>query len=416
MMEKKPREGNATIELEDNTHLPLEGLKVLDIATMMAAPWAATYLADFGAEVIKIEHPEFGDHSRRFGRSKNGIPLFWKTIGRNKETVTLKLSVPEGQEIFKELIKECDILIENFRPGTLEKWNIGWDVLTKINPRLIMLRTTGFGQDGPYAKRGGFGTIAEAMSGFAASTGLPDGAPTLPSLPLADGVCSIFGALSVLTAVYERDILGSSKGQFIDICLYEPLMRLMEFQILEYDQLGLVAHRKGNRSDSAAPRNSYLTRDGKWVALSASAQPIAENVFRAIGKEELITDPRFKDNKSRLENVVELDSIVGSWIAEHDMDDVISTFNKSGAIIGPMYDMSQIFQDPHFAFRQSLVKVKDKDFGDVTMPNIVSRFSRTPGKIKHSGRGLGEDNETVYQKYLGFSKEKLAELKSKGVI
>ncbi len=396
--------------------LPLEGLKVIDVSTMMAAPWAATYLADFGAEVIKVEHPQFGDHVRRFGAQKDGISLFWKTISRNKKSITLDLSTPQGQELFKRLVRDCDVLIENFRPGTLERWKIGWEELSAINSRLIMLRTTGFGQTGPYARRAGFGTVAEAMSGFAYITGHPDGPPTLPSIPLADGVCSVFGALSVMIAVYERDVRGSGKGQYIDICLYEPLFRFLESQVVEYDQLGIVHQRLGNRTAEAAPRNAYVTRDGKWVALSASAQPIAERVFKAIGREELISDERFKDNASRLKHSDELDEIIGSWIANHGLEEVLETFEAAGAVVGPVYNMEQIFEDPHFKERGTIIEVADPDFGRIRMPNVVARFSRTPGEIKHPGPRKGEHNQEIFGERLGLSPAQVEELKRQGVI
>ena len=395
---------------------PLRGLKVIDAATMMAAPWAATYLADFGAEVIKIEHPATGDQSRRFGAVKDGVGIFWKSLSRNKQSVTLNLSKEEGRKIFLEMVKDFDVLIENFRAGTLEKWGLGWDVLSEANPRLILLRCTGFGQEGPYAKRGGFGTIAESMSGFAAVNGYPDSPPTLPPLALADGVASAFAALSIMIAVYERDVLGSGKGQIIDINLYEPLMRLMETSILEYGVLGTVAQRVGNRISSAAPRNVYLCKDDKWVALSASSQPIAENLFRAIGKPELIIDPRFLDNPARVENVEELDQIIGAWMSEHTRQEAVDILLEAGAVIGPIYDVDQLSSDPQIIHRQSLVEIEDPDFGKVLMPNVVAKFSRTPGKIKHTGPAKGEHNASVFSRLLGLSEEELLKLKENNII
>ena len=396
-------------------NLPLRGLKVIDCATLMAAPWAATYLGDYGAEVVKIEHPKTGDTGRSFGAVKDNIGIFWKTLARNKKCITLNLGVEEGKKLFLQLIKEADVLIENFRPRTLEKWGLDWKVLSEVNPGLILLRCSGFGQEGPYSKRGGFGTVAEGMSGFAGMNGWPDGPPTLPPNALADGVAGIQAALAIMIAIYERDVLKSGLGQVLDICLYEPLMRLMEASIVEHSVLGTIPQRMGNRLSSAAPRNTYITKDGEWVALSASAQPIAEKLFKAIGQPELIQDPRFCNNPSRVQNVEALDEIVGGWIKEHPIQDVMSILMEAGAVVGPIYTIDQLHEDEHFKFRKSLVEVEDKDFGHVTMPNVTTKFSRTPGEIRHTGASKGEHNEEIYQK-LGLSVDQINELKTNGVI
>lgn len=396
-------------------NLPLRGLKVLDCATLMAAPWAATYLGDYGAEVIKIEHPIKGDTSRSFGAVKDNVGVFWKTLARNKKCITLNLGVEEGKNLFLQLIKEADVLIENFRPGTLEKWGLDWKVLSEVNPRLILLRCSGFGQEGPYSKRGGFGTVAEGLSGFAGMNGWPDGPPTLPPNALADGVTSVQAALAIMIAIYERDVLGSGMGQVLDISLYEPLMRLMEASIVEYSVLGTIPQRVGNRLSSAAPRNAYITKDGEWVALSASAQPIAVNVFKAIGQPDLINDPRFCDNPTRVKNVEVLDEIVGGWIKEHSLQEVMSTFMEVGAVVGPIYNIDQLFEDEHFKYRKSLVEVEDPDFGHVTMPNVTTKFSRTPGEIRHTGASKGEHNEEIF-KQMGLSEDQIKELITRGII
>lgn len=397
------------------TRLPLEGLKVIDAATMMAAPWAATYLADYGAEVIKLEHPKTGDQSRRFGAVVKDVGVYWKSLSRNKKGVTLNLSKPEGKEIFLKLIKPFDVFIENFRPGTLEKWGLPWEVLHAANPRLIMLRCSGFGQTGPYAQRGGFGTVAESMSGFASMNGYPDSPPTLPPVALADGLTSVFAALAIMIAVYERDVLKSGEGQVIDISLYEPLMRMMEQPITEYSVLGTVPGRVGNRIQSAAPRTVYQAGDGGWVGLSASSQPIAENVFKAIGRPDLITDERFKDNPSRVKNVDELDAIIGGWVKQHTIQEVMDILLAAGAVVGPIYDIAQLFKDPHFAHRQSIVEMPDKDLGKVAMPNVVAKFSRTPGQIRWLGPDKGEHNREIYAG-LGLSEDDLKRLKDNEVI
>lgn len=397
-------------------NLPLKGLKILDISTMLAAPWTATHLADFGAEVIKVEHPVHGDHARKYGKQKNDIPLLWKSLNRNKKSITLNLSTKEGQELIKENINKFDVIIENFRPGTLERWGIGWNELSKIHPKLIMLRTSGFGQEGPYANRRGFGTVAEGMSGFTSVNGSQDGPPTLPGIPLADGVSSVFGALSIMIALFEQNQSKKPLGQYIDISLYEPLMRFLEPHLVAYDQLGEIAARVGNGSVQTAPRNAYLTKDNKWIALSASTQSIATNLFKAIGKPELIEDERFSTNESRLKNVNVLDEIIGEWIRGREMEEVVNVLNESGAVVGPMYDVSQIYEDPHYKYRETFVKIDDKDLGEMRIPNVFAKFSRTPGKIRSTGPDLGQHNEDVYGNLFGYSSEKIKELEDKNII
>ncbi|MFB5086953.1 CoA transferase [Psychrobacillus sp. PGGUH221] len=396
--------------------LPLEGIKILDASTMLAAPWSCTFLADYGAEVIKVEHPDFGDHARNYGSKKDGIPLLWKTLNRNKKTITLNLKEEEGQRLFKELAAQVDVVVENFKPGTFEKWNLGWDVLSEVNPSLIMLRTTGYGQTGPYSTRGGFGTVAEAMSGFTSVNGAADGPPILPGIALADGVSGVFGALSIMIALHERINNPEHKGQVIDISLYEPLMRFLEPHLMAYNQLGKVAERLGNGSNTTAPRNAYQTKDGSWVALSASTQTITTNVFKAIGRAELIEDDKFSTNVNRLKHVNEIDEILGNWIKERDLDEVVDILSESGAVVGPMYDVSQLFEDPHYQHRETFIKLEDEELGEIEVPNVVAKFSRTPGKVRSSGATKGKYNEEIYKEMLGLSDERLEELKKLNII
>ncbi len=396
--------------------MPLQGVKVLDIGTMMSAPWAAAFAGDYGAEVIKIEHPTKADNSRQFGAAKDGKGVFWKTLSRNKKCITLNINTPEGSEIFLKLVEQSDILIENFRAGTMEKWGYNWDKLNSVNLGLIWLRCSGFGQEGPYAGKGGFGTIAEAMSGFASINGYPDSPPTMPPIALADGICGLAGFGAVLTALYERDALGSGQGQVIDITLYEPIMRLMEVQLMEYDVLQTLPRRLGSRISSAAPRNIYQTKEGKWVALSASNQPVVEKLFKAMGREDLITNHLFADNSSRVKNMEQLDEIVGGWIKEHTQEDALRIFSAAGAVAGPVYEMDQIYKDEHFLARPSFVEIEDKDFGVMKLPGPLAKFSRTPGKVRFTGRDQGEDNMEIYGKMLRIPEEHLKALKAKGVI
>ena len=393
---------------------PLEGIKVVDAATLFAGPLMATILGDFGAEVIKIEHPTKGDPVRTHGDSKDGIGLWWKMISRNKRAVTLNLGHEAGQELLCELVKSADVLIENFRPGTLERWNIGWDRLSAINPKLILVRTTGFGQFGPYANRPGFGTLAEAMSGFASITGQPDGPPTLPPFGLADGIAGLAGANAVMFALYHRDVRGG-KGQFIDLALIEPILTILGAQPTIYDQLGKITKRSGNRSMNNAPRNTYITKDGRWVAISTSAQAIAERVMQMVGHPEVIEEPWFKSGAERAKHAVELDEMVGGWIGERPFDDVVSAFEEAQAAVAPIYDIADIMKDPQFQALDSITTIPDPDFGSIKMQNVMFRMSETPGEIRWPGRHRGEDNAAVYGE-IGISESRLAELRDLGAV
>jgi len=392
----------------------LQGVRVLDVSTLFAGPLAATILGDFGAEVIKIEHPR-GDPVRDHGHSKNGIPLWWKMLSRNKKTITLNLSHREGQALMVRLVESADVLIENFRPGTLERWNLAPDRLREINPRLVVARVTGFGQFGPYAGRPGFGTLAESMSGFAHITGEPGGPPTLPPFGLADGIAAQATANAVLMALYHRDAHGGS-GQVIDLAIIEPILTILGPQPIVYDQLGIVQVRSGNRSVNNAPRNTYRTADGRWVAISTSAQSIAERALRLVGHPEVIDEPWFASGAERAKHAEELDGYVGGWIARHDLSQVIEAFEKAEAAVAPVYDIEQIMEDPQYEALGSIATIEDADLGSVKMQNVMFRMSDTPGRIRWAGRGLGEDNSTIYGDELGLTEDDLAELADKGVL
>ncbi|MGH2486638.1 MAG: CaiB/BaiF CoA transferase family protein [Ktedonobacterales bacterium] len=394
--------------------LPLEGVRVLDIATMAAAPWAAAYLAEFGADVIKVEMPVVGDHQRRWGTPKQGVGLFWKSMSRNKRSVTLNLGKPRGGAVFKRLVAEADVVIENFRPGTLERWGLGYETLRAVNPRVILLRVTGFGQTGPYAPRPGFGTLAESLTGFAHLTGHPEGPPTLPNMPLADGVAGVTGAFAVMVALYYRDARGGV-GQVIDLSLCEPLLRLLEPTLLDYDQFGIQRGRIGNRSDHVAPRNTYQCGDDLWLSISASAQSIFERLMVAIGRPELCEDPRFVVNSARVTHVVELDEIIGAWIRRHSREEALALLDASEVAAAPVYDVADIFADPQYRARQSFVRVADPDLGEINLVNVVPRLSETPGRVRTTGPALGQHNADVYGA-LGISPDELDALRRDGVI
>jgi crotonobetainyl-CoA:carnitine CoA-transferase CaiB-like acyl-CoA transferase len=405
----------ATAAREDDTaDGPLAGVRVLDLGTVYAAPITAMLLGDYGADVLKIEHPR-GDPARTHGPSKDGHGLWWKVISRNKRTATLVLSRPEGQEILEQLVADADVLIENFRPGVMEKWGLGPDRLLEVNPDLVMLRVTGFGQTGPYAQRRAFGTLAEAMSGLAHQTGQPDGPPTLPPFGLADGVAAISGAYAVMLALYHRDVNGAG-GQVIDLSLLAPLLSILGPGPSAYDQLGIVAGRHGNRSANNAPRNAYQTRDGRWVAISASATSIAERVMGIVGRPDLAEQDWFSSARERVRRADDLDAIVGQWIGARDFDEVMSTFQDAGAAIAPIYDMEQVVGDPHVRATQMITTVDDEELGPLRMQNLPFRLMGSPGRIRFAGRKLGQDNDHVYAERLGLDREGVAQLRADGVI
>jgi len=393
---------------------PLAGLRVLEAATLFAGPLAATLMADFGADVIKIEHPKTADPVRHHGFQKGGSSLWWKMIGRNKRTVTLYLGAPEGQEVMKALVKNADVLIESFRPGTLERWNLGPDVLHAINPRLVLTRVTGFGQFGPYSGRPGFGTLAEAMSGFAAMTGEPSGPPTLPPFGLADGITALAAAAATMFALRARDLLGH--GQVIDLAIIEPILTILGPQPLWFDQLGVVQERRGNRSVNNAPRNTYRTADDRWVAISASTQSVAERVMRLVGHPEVIDQPWFASGAERAKHADELDAMVGGWIGERPLETVVAEFEAAEAAVAPIYDIRHILADPQFAALRTIVPVDDPELGPIRMQNVMFRLSETPGRIEWPGRRPGADNADVYGRQLGLSEERMQDLRAKGVI
>lgn len=391
----------------------LAGLRVLDAATLFAGPLAATLLGDFGAEVIKIEHPK-GDPVRHHGHSKDGINLWWKMISRNKRAVTLNLNSSEGQELLKQLVKQSDVLIENFRPGTLERWNIGPDVLHALNPGLVIARVTGFGQIGPYKNRPGFGTLAEAMSGFAAMTGEPDGPPTLPPFGLADGITGLALSSAIMFALNARQRTG--QGQVIDMALIEPILTVLGPQPTWYDQLGVIQARRGNRSSNNAPRNVYRTADKRWVAISTSAQNIAERVMHLVGHPEVIKEPWFASGAERARHADLLDELVGGWIAQRPFAEVVAAFEAAQAAVAPIYDIAQIMDDPQYQALESITTVDDPELGPLKMQNVMFRLNQTPGAVKWTGRPRGADNESVYRELLGLGSEQLQVLTEKGVL
>ena len=394
---------------------PLTGLKVIDVSTILAGPLCCQILGDFGAEVIKIEHPRTGDGMRGHGHQKDGISLWWKEISRNKRTVGLDLSESEGAAVFLKMATSADVVVENFRPGTMEKWGISPESLFALNPRLILLRLTGFGQTGPYSKRPGFGTLAEAMSGFAHMTGMADGPPTLPSFGLADGICGIAASSAVLMALRHREV-GGGNGQVIDMSILEPILAVMGPAPTVYQQTGVIEGRHGNRSTNNAPRNTYLTKDGKWVAVSASALQIASRVMRLVGHPEVIEEPWFATGYGRFEHVEMIDQYVGDWIAARTRSEVLLAFTEAQAAAAPIYDAQDIVQDVHIQQTRMLTEVEDEEFGPVLMHNVMWRMSETPGHIRFTGRALGADTDSVLIDELGMLPSEVERLRGIGVV
>ncbi|MFE9437709.1 CaiB/BaiF CoA transferase family protein [Streptomyces sp. NPDC006602] len=395
------------------TQTPLAGLRVLDLATLFAGPLAATMLGDFGAEVIKVEHPAKPDPSRGHGPSKNGVGLWWKLLGRNKRTIMLDLSKPAGRTTLLRLAETADVVIENFRPGTLERWDLGWEELSAANPRLVLTRVTGFGQFGPYAHRPGFGTLAEAMSGFAAITGEPDAPPTLPPFGLADSIAGLATAYAVMTALAARDRTG--EGQVVDLALIEPILTALGPQPTWYDQLGYVQERTGNRSANNAPRNTYRTADGTWVAVSTSAQSIAERVMHLVGRPELIDEPWFATGAERAAHSDVLDEAVGTWIAERTRTEVLAAFEKAEAAIAPIQDVRDVMADPQYQALDTVTTVDDPELGPLRMQNVLFRLSATPGAIRWTGRPHGADTVAVLAE-LGLTPAELEALREEGTV
>src|SRR5580698_4823735 len=392
---------------------PLAGLRVLDISTVIAAPFAATMLADLGAEVLKVEMPDSGDALRRLAPHKQGVPLWWKVTNRNKQGITLDLRKPEGKALLGRLVEKHDVLVENFRTGTLDGWGITRDWLQGINPRLTILRVTGFGQTGPYKGNPGFARVFEAMSGFTRMCGEEGGTPLHLGYPISDPIGGLFGAIGVLAELYRIKGDPNARGQVIDCSVSEAMMRTLEFLAIEYDQLGTVRTASGNRSQYAAPGNIYATSDGKWASIAASTQSIYERFCAALGLDHLLSDPRFVDNPSRVKNWQAIDEIVSEAILGLTLEELRTRLHAHDVGFSPIYDASDIFADPHFVARQAIVSVADDELGDVRMQCVVPRFSETPVSVRTAGPALGQHNDETFAA-LGLTVQEIERLRAAG--
>jgi crotonobetainyl-CoA:carnitine CoA-transferase CaiB-like acyl-CoA transferase len=394
---------------------PLRGMRVLDCATMIAAPLCATQLGDYGAEIVKLEQPGKGDPARHFGAEKHGEGIYWKSLSRNKSSVALDLHKPEAQALFRRWLGTFDVLVENFRPGTLERWNLDPKQLLEMHPRLIVLRMTAFGQEGPYRERAGFGTLAEAMTGIAAVSGWEDRPPLLPPFALADTMAAMLATSAILAAYIRAKETGA--GEIIDCAIYEAAMKLTELHMMDYDQTGHVPIRKGNELEFTAPRGAFACSDGLWVALSGSSQSIAERFIHAIGGDELARDPRFTTNADRLKNGDALNNAIGAWCKVRTRQEVLDTLIPLGCAIGPLETIPTVFENPQIQFRKSYVAVDDPTFGSMKMMRALPDFAKTEeAQIVPGPSAVGADTERLLKRDLKLSDSDIAALRAQSVI
>lgn len=397
---------------------PLAGVRVVELGMLLAGPFTGRLLGDMGAEVIKVEPPGKPDPLREWGQARyKGRSLWWGVQSRNKKCVTLDLRRERGQELLLELVRRSDVLVENFRPGTLEKWNLGWERLREANPGLVLCRVSGYGQTGPYAPRAGFASVAEAMGGIRHINGFPGEPPPRMHISLGDSLAGMFAAQGILAALYRRDALGAGSGQVVDVSLVESCFALLESTVSEYDRLGIVRGPGGTGLKGVAPSNIFESRDGKWVVIAANADNVFRRLCGAMGQPELADDARFSTHLARGEHQEELEGIVAEWAGRHDADEIDRVLNDAGVICGPIYTIADIFEDEHFRAREMLVEHIDPEFGPYIGPGIVPKFSETPGEVRWSAPWEpGSHNREVYGNLLGLADEELRELAEAGVL
>lgn len=398
---------------------PLAGLKVLELGQLIAGPFAGKTLAEFGAEVIKIEPPASdkgpgGDPLRTWRKLHNGTSLWWHVMARNKKSVTANLRTPEGQEIVRRLARGVDVVIENFRPGTLEKWGLGYDVLSRDNPGLVMLRLSGFGQTGPYKDQAGFGAVGESMGGMRYVTGFPDRPPVRMNLSIGDTLAALHGVIGVLMALRHRDVNGG-KGQVVDVALYEAVFNMMESTLPEYDMYGIVRERTGTALTGIAPSNTYVTQDGAFVVIGGNGDSIFKRLMQAIGRPDLAEDPTLADNAGRVKRADELDAVIGEWVASHPVEHVLAVLNEAQVPNGKIYSIADIVKDPQFLARGMIERTRLPDGADVAVPGVVPKLSETPGDIGRCGPALGEHTDEVLAA-IGYDETARRDLRSRWII
>lgn len=395
---------------------PLTGIRVLDVSTMIAAPFGASLLGDLGAEIIKIELPGKGDTLRNVGPWNGNETLRWPGMSRNKKSVTLDIRSEEGKQLFKRLTETADVLIENFRPGTLEKWSLGYDELKKVNPKLIMVRVSGYGQTGPYRNKAGFGTPATAFSGYTYLQGHKDRPPVTPSFSLLDYLAGIFAAFAAVSALFYQEKNHDPEGQVAELGLYEPMIRMMEFLIAEYDQIGYIRGRSPGLEGHSSPAGTFETKDGKYVVLVTSTDSTFARLAAVMGREDMLTDPRYCTNSVRLANDPNMEKIVADWIRKFDQKALVDLLDSHGVPVSPIYSIEDIFRDPQYLARENIVEVEHPRLGKIKVPGVVPKFSKTPGAVRHRAPELGEHNEEIFTGELGLPRETLKALHQKGVI
>ena len=424
------------------TEGPLSGYRVLELGNFIAAPYAGRLFAEFGAEVIKVEQPRVGDELRAWRRFRGHTSMWWYLHSRNKKCITLNLRLPEGQKLALELVRHVDVVLENFRPGTLERWNLGYEQMQAVNPDVILVRISGYGQTGPYRDRPGFGGVAEAIGGIRHLTGYPDRPPTRVGISLGDSLAGMFGCIGALMALLRRERLRHARlrpdgvgnpaaggespaaacgyGQVVDVALYEAVFAIMETLVPDYDAYGIVRQRTGNLLPGVAPSNTYPCGDGKWVVIGGNGNGIFKRLMVAIGRRDLAEDPRFQDNAGRAAHQAELDEIIAEWTSRHTLDEVMQVMVEAGVPAGPIYDATDIARDPHYRSRDMLpafeVEVEPGERRRVRFPGVVPKLSATPGRVRWLGPALGQHNEEIYCGLLGLSKEELVQLQHAGVV
>ena len=394
---------------------PLDGVRVIDLSTVLAGPHCATLLGEFGADVIKVELPGAGDSLRKFWPQYHGTGLIWRVEGRNKRCITLDMRKPKGQEIVKNLVKKSDIVVENFRPGTLEKWNLGYEQLKAANPGIIMVRVSGYGQFGPYKDKPGFGRIAAAYGGLSYLAGYPDRPPVIPgTASIPDYLTGVYGALGAMMALRHRDLTG--QGQYVDIALYEPVLRILEEVPAAYHKMGIVRERLGTGSMNAVPHNHYTTKDNRYVAIACTNDTMFRRLMTAMGRPELADDPRFNSNAQRVAHRAETDALVQEWVGSYPADEVIAILEENEVPNCLVYSVEDMFADPQYQARENIISVEDPVDGEIKMCSVVPRLSLTPGRVEWTGPELGAHNNEVYHDLLGYSEEDLAQMKADGIV
>ena len=399
-----------------NDTKPLAGLKILEMGQLLAGPFASTLLAWFGAEVIKIEPPGKGDALRAWRGMHDGTSLWWAIMGRNKKSITLDLREPRGQAIARSLATKVDALLENFKPGTLEKWGLGHDELEAENPGLVMVRVSGWGQTGPRSAEPGYASVAEGVGGLRYVTGYPDRPPVRSNLSLGDTIAGLHAALGLLTALYHREHGGDGKGQVVDVAIYEAVFNMMESALPEFDLLGEVRERQGSKLSGIVPSNTYQCHDGKYIIIGGNGDSIFKRLMRAAGREDLAADPRLEQNDGRVQHEEEIDGAISDWASRHTFSEVLASLEEAQVPAGPIYDMKDIVEDEHFKARDMFETATLADGTEVKLPNMVPKLTKSPGGTSWAGPELGAHNEEVYQGMLGMSAEEIDELRRDGVV